>query len=181
MKNLDKYAFTLIELLVVITLIVIITVWWMNLNFNTLNDSQNLNIFANKIITNFEEVRNNALLWKGVGTNLDIPKEWRIDFIRSWNGNIEVYYRTDIWNFYNKIPFSKDMKLISVECMNADESIKTNVISSWSILVENNSLHLWWECNDERYIKILLRISYKNTNEKFLEINRVNGLVQIKK
>lgn len=62
MKNIDSYAFTLIELLLVIALIVIMTLGGMSLNFNTLTDEQNLNIFTNKIKTNFEEIRNNALL-----------------------------------------------------------------------------------------------------------------------
>jgi hypothetical protein len=181
MKHYDNYAFTLVEILVVIILIILITFWSLNFNFSFLEDSQNLNIFSNKIITNFEEIRNNNILWKWIGTSLEVPKKWRIDFIRSGNGLIETYYNTSNWELYNSLAFENNYKMISVECMNIDESFKTNIVQSWSILFNNNEMLLDWECNDTRYKKIRLKLTYKNNFEKIIEINTINGLIETKK
>jgi prepilin-type N-terminal cleavage/methylation domain-containing protein len=62
MRFLEKKAFTLIELLVVIALVSILTLAITNINWNSLNDKQHIDIFSKNIVSSFEEIRNNSLL-----------------------------------------------------------------------------------------------------------------------
>ncbi|MBB1564907.1 hypothetical protein HG430_002600 [Candidatus Gracilibacteria bacterium] len=66
MRKKIKNAFTIIELVVVITLIIIIVFGLNSLNFGKLSDLQKSDIFSNKIIGELENVRNDALVGKGI-------------------------------------------------------------------------------------------------------------------
>jgi prepilin-type N-terminal cleavage/methylation domain-containing protein len=55
-------AFTLIELMITIAIIAIIILSLNNIDFNKMSSNQRLDMFTNSIITNIENIRNNALL-----------------------------------------------------------------------------------------------------------------------
>lgn len=83
MKKIKK-GFTLIELMIVIAMIGIIFVWMRNINFNYMSDRQKAEQFANKIISQIETARNNAMIGRSV-TDPDtwekiIPDFWSIRF-----------------------------------------------------------------------------------------------------
>jgi prepilin-type N-terminal cleavage/methylation domain-containing protein len=176
-----KEWFTLIELLVVIFIIGVITLSATNINFHSLNDKQKLDIFVNKVTAHFEEIRNNSLLWKAVGTNIEIPKEWKIEISRNWSGSIRTYYNTWVWIEHNKVKFEKLYEIKTIQCLSLDGTFTHNITWTWIIQIKWSNLNLSWECSDPRLKKIKTIIQYKNLFEKTFEINTINWLVETKK
>lgn len=176
----NQKAFTLIELLLVLFIISLWIIWASSLNFNSLNDQQKLGIFSNKIVTAFEEIRSNALLWKAVGVNLEIPEKWKIEFSTSWSGNIQTYYNNWTWVSYENINIETNYKVQELVCSSIDESFTGSISATGIIEIEWKDITLTWACDDVRYKKLKTTLSLKNNFEKTLEINTLNGLIESK-
>lgn len=183
MKKRNNYWVTLIELLVVISIIWIIALWAIKINFNTLSDKQEIEIFSNKVISSFETIRNYAIIWKWIGVNLDTPKKWKIEFSNIWSWNIKSSY--DFWTWagwveYEDIIFDKNYEISEMKCINYDET-STWAIILWTGIIEIlwSNLTLTWGCNTPEYKKIETTIRYKNNFEKKIKINTINWLVNV--
>ena len=179
-KNLPD-AFTLIELLVVIAIVAIIALGITKLNFNTISDKQKLKIVATKIISNFETVRWNALMWKGIWTHLDIPESYQINFSTTWSGNIITQYLSWTLQAYTDIiPLSfwaNFNEVSNIECAKLDNSTGSLSGNTGSIIIK------WWNlsltgCTEPSSKKINIEIKRKQYSET-IQINTLNWLVSI--
>lgn len=180
----SKKAFTLIELLVAITIITILALWATSLDFNRLSNKQKLEIFTNSIKTNYESIRNNALEWKWIWTNLDIPKKWKMDFSTSNSWTVVTSYSIDwtSWIWASNIDMQNIYWISSIRCLETDWSIDNSLFDTetWSIEISWINIELWWDCNNDSS-KILQITFWNKINEyKTLEINTLNWLVNTK-
>jgi prepilin-type N-terminal cleavage/methylation domain-containing protein len=176
-KN-NKKWFTLIELLLVMFIIGIWILWASNLNFNSLNEKQKIDIFSNKIIVAFEEIRNNALLWKWIGTSLDIPEKWKIEISSSWTWGISTHYNNGSWITYENIDIETNYQVEDVTCSSIDNSFTWSTSWIWIIEIERDNLTLTWACDNINYKKMRVTLSLNNEFRKTLEINTVNWLIE---
>jgi len=180
MKKINR-AFTLIELMLVIGIISIIAIWSSWINFNRLSDKQKIEIFSNKIITLFEKVRNNSLLWKGIWTNMQVPEKWKIEFSNAWNWQILTSYylswATD-WTIYDNNVFDTLFEIKELECTNINNTNTESILNwTWTIEINWSKLSLNWDCTDISHKKIITTVRYKNNFEEKIEINTINWLI----
>ena len=184
--NKSQGAFTLIEILVAIAIIAIIIAWTNLLSYKNISTKQELDIKVNKIISQIEKIRNEALLWKGIWTNLIVPKKYKIDFSTSWSWKINYYYFDWTYKKYNF--FDKEVKfwnkfeeIKSIKCLKINwTNLKTLTNSeTWTIIIEWNTLSLTGNCDSKS--RILELEIQKVKDSKKIWINTVNWLVQIKK
>jgi prepilin-type N-terminal cleavage/methylation domain-containing protein len=171
-------AFTLAEILVVITIVGILALWISNMNFSRLSQKQRVNIEATKIINLIEEARNNALIWKWVGTNLITPESWSITVENdSSSGGIISRYLSwaishtgSIWN--SPFPFS----ISNLECRTLDDSPDTN---SWPFTI-TFTWSVWWisGCSNNNYKKLSFTYWVWNLTQD-ININTLNGVIEI--
>lgn len=180
LKNINK-AFTLIELLVGIAIIGIIILWATNIDYNRLTTKQKLDIFANSVKSSFETVRNNALTWKWIWTNLDVPKNIKIEYSNesSWSILISTSLDWITWSWSFSIDFEEGYNIWEMRCLelNWDED---SVITwwTWTIMFEWINITLTWACLiDAKVLEI--PISYRSYTKK-LEINTLNWLAEFK-
>ncbi len=183
-KTLNK-AFTLVELMAVIAIVSIIAIWTSRVNFSSLSDRQKLDIFSNIWISNYEHVRNNALLWKGFWTPLIIPEKWKIDFSTQDYGTINTYYYnswswvpyqgySSTWNYFSQ--------LTNFTCKRPNNSIENTFTwstNTGSIIFEGSQITLTWACDPGS--KILEYNAFYRDFNNIIQINTVNGLIEIKK
>jgi len=184
MQKNKKNAFTLIELMVVISIIAILILGSNFLSFNNISNKQKLETKAIRISAHFEEIRNNALLWKGIWKDLFVPKKYKIDFSTSWSWIIKNTYLSwtiyEDYNLFNKevIFWNRFETLSSISCLklNWDENILTKT-ETGTLLIEWSVITLKWDCNiDEKILQ--LEIKRKN-NTKKIQINSLNWLIEI--
>jgi len=178
-----KWGFTLIEILTVIAIISIIAIWISNINYNRLSEKQELNIFSNKIINNYESIRNNALLWKWIWSSLEVPEKWKIDFSNTWDWKIISYYYS--WWLSDRIEY-KDNKfeeyyeINNIKCSKLNWTEIYNLTNeTWTIEIKWSDITLTWACNNDKYKILNLVIGYKGFQES-LEINILNWIVDKK-
>ncbi len=173
-----KKAFTLIELLVWITLITILALWATNLNFNRLNTKQELDIFVNKIKSNYETIRNSSMSWKWVWTDLILPEKWKIEYslANSWT-ILNSSLSWSIWTPYNLTPlFKKWFSISQIRCLQLDLSTSTTT-NTWTIEFIWSNISLTWSCTTPYKI---LELTIKNKYEEdILLINALNWLSEI--
>ncbi len=187
MKKNQSYAFTLIELLVIITIISILAIWTTQVNFNKIWDKQRLDTVVTKIISNFETVRWNALMWKWIGTNLNVPESYQIDFSTTWSGSITTQYLSWTLQVYNDIvpvDFGDKFNRLSVfRCNTLIDTDPSNHISNswdvWTVILKWGSLYLTWACNQPSSKILEFDVQRKEFSET-IQINTLNGLISIK-
>lgn len=176
-------AFTLIELMVVIWLISILLIWATSINFNKTKDIQELDWFKNNIISKFETIRNNTMMWKWIWINLITPKTWRITF-SNWTNIMKTEYlswtnwQIDLNNTVNKdINWFNGVK--NIRCLKIDWNLISglNNIWSWIILIEWDKLTLTWWCNNNLSKKLQMNFYYKWEISTWT-INTVNWLFE---
>jgi len=181
-------AFTLIELIVWITIIWILAFAISNMDFNRLSSSQKLDIFAWKIRSTYENIRNNALAGKWIWTNLVIPKYWKLNISKnnSWTITTEAYDNSDNIIYTWSLFVPKDYEINSIKCWEywEDRSNYWDMTSTWTIeftwinlkLNTNSDLN----CNQNK--DKILEITVKNKLEKkVITINTLNWIVNISK
>ena len=188
LSNWNK-AFSLIELLVAISVIWLLALWTTSIDFNRLNNNQKIEIFTNKIKTNIESVRNKALSWKWIWTDLTVPQKWSIDFSKMWSWTIVTKAIAndstilDINNFTVKSWYN----FSSIKCWKygQNESDYKEMNNTWTIDF------IWWDIkliinpldidcwvNESRIL--LLNVNKISNNIK-IKIDTLSWLIQIKK
>jgi len=158
-----------------------------NINFNRLSSKQKLDNFVWKVKTNLEDIRNNALLWKGVWNNLEIPAKWKIHFStnNSWTILSEAFNESGSIISSTNLFFQKDMEINKIKCWELfkPKSSYRLLNSTWTIEFNwiNIKLDLTWntDCNQNKD-KILELIINNKTDNQVLEINTVNWLIEVK-
>ena len=179
-------AFTLIELIVWITIMWVLAFAISNIDFNRLSNKQKLDIFAWKIKTTYETVRNNALAWKAVGTNLVIPKKWNINFSKnnSWTIIIETYDNTNNILESSKLLIPNNISIESIKCWEywEDKTLYDEMTNTWTIEFSwiNIKLNLNWDWSCDWNKDKILEIDIKDKVEtKKITLNTLNWLVEI--
>ena len=172
-------AFTLIELTVTVAVLAILLLSIKSINFSRLNWIQKLEIFTNKIIANYENIRNDSLIWKWLWSDFDIPKEWKIEYSLNNNWEIITNYKddSDVWNNYWNIKFEKDFKMTKINCKKLDWTSQTPSPSQASIVFNWSNLSLSGSCDDDT--RILELIIENSTNNSTLNINTINWLIEV--
>ena len=185
----NKNAFSLIELVVVIGLITFIALTATSLNFQWLSDKQKLEIFSNRIITQIEAIRNDALVWKNL---YDKTKKIWFEDIEQWEIAINKTTATLEVTAY---PKQKDISEVK-----EPRIVTTNKVSTWEKIEALKCNWAWWEksidsvkivfewtktakviwedCNENSILQFELSYS----KEKWIiEFDPVSWLVEIKK
>ena len=185
----NKNAFSLIELVVVIGLITFIALTATSLNFQWLSDKQKLEIFSNRIITQIEAIRNDALVWKNL---YDTTKKIWFEYIEQWEIEINKTTATLEVTAY---PKQKDISEVK-----EPRIVTTNKVSTWEKIEALKCNWAWWEksidsvkivfewtktakviwedCNENSILQFELSYS----KEKWIiEFDPVSWLVEIKK
>lgn len=179
-KNIIKQAFTLIELLVVIWIIWIIFIAWSQVNLNNITDSNKLLIFNNKIISQFELIRNNTLLWKWININVSVPERWKISYSSSDNWAIKPSYLSwSIWIEYleNNLDIQEFHSIKQINCLNINWWIINSNVSNAEIIIEWNEFIISWACWVNSKI-LEIETQFRNDTE-IIQINSLNGLIEI--
>lgn len=183
MKILKKISwFTLIELLVVIWVAILLFLVGSQLDFNRIWNKEKVEIFNTKVLSHFETIRNNALLWKAVGTSIEVPDKWKIIYSSAWNGSIVTQYTTNNgtnWETYNEpspaIPEKHSLK--NLKCVNLEWIDAHTTENSVEIIFDGNDITLWWICNNVARI-VTFESHFLDVVNK-VEINVLNGNMDI--
>lgn len=179
-KILKEEAFTIVELILVILVIWILSMWVSNINFNKISWKQKFEIFNNKIISNFETIRNNSLLWKWAWSNLLVPEKWKIDIWNWWI--ISYYYNWSTWKKNNTLSLNleKNYELINTRCLdiNNNETEDDNNVSTWSIVFKWIDISFNWWCTNSSSKIFQFTIKTLNDYEKNININIINWLIE---
>ena len=185
----NKNAFSLIELVVVIGLITFIALTATSLNFQWLSDKQKLEIFSNRIITQIEAIRNDALVWKNL---YDTTKKIWFEDIEQWEIAINKTTATLEVTAYPRqkdISEVKEPRIVTTNKASAWEKIEAlkcnwawweKSIDSAKIVFEwtKTAKVIWEDCNENSILQFELSYS----KEKWIiEFDPVSWLVEIKK
>lgn len=178
MKN-DKLWFTLIELLIVIVIFWILALWIFNSSFNTTNDKQKLEIFTNKIISEIESVRTNALVWRWIWAELIIPDRWEIEIKRkesNWEAQVLIinYYINESQNQYSSITAQDWYEIHQIICDKYSNNLGLSEKAIIKLEKSSYSIKCAWY---NKYNKLLIGIKYAG-NEEYIEFNTINWLIE---
>jgi prepilin-type N-terminal cleavage/methylation domain-containing protein len=172
-KNLSKKAFTIIELLVVIVIISIITIWLSNINFKWQQDKEELEKKVNKIISIFEEIQTNSLLWKSE-KNYKIPEKRKITFA-TWANNefiLEKFYLSwTTWNSIEKTTLKKPWFFVTnFYCSELNNPTSTwSFSNSWEIIFQWAKLSLSGSyCSENKFQKLEINFRLRDFNKKII-------------
>lgn len=174
--------FTLIELMVGITVIGILALGWMRLDFNKISDAQYIRIFTGKIISLYETTRNNMLIGRSIDTAGTTPSIWKIE-IPIWSGKtLTTSYST--WGVYiNYTAWThvyKSSEWISKINCYTSAGTNTNTITSgtWIILITKDTISFSGTtiCDTISTKKIILETFY-HSNTGSIEISGLSGIV----
>lgn len=185
----NKNAFSLIELVVVIGLITFIALTATSLNFQWLSDKQKLEIFSNRIITQIEAIRNDALVWKNL---YDTTKKIWFEDIEQWEIAINKTTATLEVTAYPRqkdISEVKEPRIVTTNKASAWEKIEAlkcnwawweKSIDSAKIVFEwtKTAKVIWEDCNENSILQFELSYSKEKWIIKF---DPVSWLVEIKK
>ncbi len=171
--------FTLIELMVVIALISIIVLGATRIDFNRSSNQQKLAIFTNEIASKIETVRNNALIWKGVGNNLETPESW--DLIISDTSSWSLETRYNLWgstidseeysvtsdNFYS---------IWNLRCIQLD-GISETIVWNLTLTIDWDDMSLSG-CSSDNFKILEFTTSYRQWSQS-VSINTLSWLVEV--
>jgi len=192
-KNLTK-GFTLTELLIVVALISIMTIWAMNMNFD-ISDREKLAMFDNEIMTQIEEVRDFALIWKWItdSWNLVIPDRWKVTlspwfWANKWKVTSE-YFLTNAWawTIYKEYDVQDPFVIEKLTCRQLNNTDTYNDLPSvnddvvltfkWQdISVTSTNL----DCQDE-IKEVILGTDIQKLSQWKIIINRLSWVIQREK
>lgn len=165
----NKKAFTLVELLVWITILIIIALSIGNVNFISMSDKQKLESFNNKIISEIESIRNDALIWKWMWNNILAPLSWKIDFSKNgWWSIQSSYYDWTNWILKENISIPANTNIEEIKCTNYNDSISVDLswTQVWTIIFEKWTYRLSWNC-PPNYTNLKIKIHNKLYYEDF--------------
>ena len=184
----NKKAFTLIELIIAISLISFVALWATRLNFNNINDKQQIENYTNKIKNNIENIRNKALAWKWIWADLNIPKKWILEFSKNWSWTIITKALDENWNTLINDTFNVKTwySFSSIKCWKYWESENnySELEYTWAIdfiwwdiklIIDPAEIDCW--VNDSKIL--LINVVWLN-NSKRIKIDTLSWLVEIK-
>lgn len=187
-KNTRKNAFTLVEIMVVVAVITLIIIWGSQLDFSRLSQKQKWDIESVKIISIFEEARNNALLWKSTlsWSTLINPKWWeiRVDEATS-SGTISWNYSLN-WIFTDSIILSnfwwvakKPFYIKNLRCTRIDGTgIQNPAWASIRFLPSSKMELRCWSATLNAQDKILELELSSGTFTNTIRINTLSGTIE---
>ena len=167
-----QFGFTLIEIMVAITIIWIIGAGVANTNWSRLSDRQKVSIFKNRMVSQIETIRNNALFGRSITINSIVPRYWRIDF---WTNTSNVFYSTWWLDPSDFLPY--DVAEMNLSRFESISSVDCGWEPRWSILIEWINMSLTGSVQCAAATTILMDLEYKQFSES-IEINSVSGLVK---
>lgn len=165
MKKSIKKAFTIIELMLVITIIWIIFVMFSSIDFYNLSDKQRWEILANKITSEIETIRNNALIWRIIDD--EIIKSWKAEISSSW-ASVKTYYQNDSGNWIENSKIILDNKSEKISEINCWATVWT-----WVIIFTGMESSLSWSCTGYN-MGVTVK---KSEHEIKLNYNSINNLI----
>ena len=181
--NKIKKAFTLIELLVGMSILTIIILWTTSIDYNRINNKQQLEFFTYSIKTNFETIRNSTLAWKWIWVNLDIPEKWKIEYSKTNSWMIQSSsYNGSTWEIQENLFFKPGFSISKIYCLdiNWDNSWE---IFTWTWIIEfewiNIKLNTDSICDSDtsKILELVMKYKYDTKN---IQINTLNWLIEIK-
>jgi len=161
-----------------IAIIALMALWVSSIDFQRLSQNQKTQIELVKVVNIIEETRNNAMIWRGVGTDLDTPDSWSVILDTSSSWRVEsiwnLWFSTwslSLWEAENPIRIS------NMRCQSIDGSIDDSATNTVvSIVYNGSSAQLIW-CNDDSFKKIVFDFWFwENTKE--ISINAVTGIIE---
>jgi hypothetical protein len=144
-----------------------------------MSSNQRLDMFTNSIITNIENIRNNALLWRWVKKELQHPDKWVINYS---SDEINTQYSIS-WNLqdYSSIAFPNNFKIKKMECLDFNNSIDNTLLSTDIATIEFDWIKIiitWW-C-DSTITKKLKFFTTNSIKERVITFNSINWLIEVK-
>ena len=176
-KNDITEAFTLGEIMVWIAIIWILAFGISSIDFNRLSKNQQSEIEVVKIINLIEEAKNNALIWRWVGINLDTPDNWSVDFDTTSWWDIESSWNlwATTWSWSNWTT-KKEFEITNLRCQTIDGLTDDSNISAATIVY---TWSIGWiiGCSDNTFKKLVFDFwSAWDTTE--ISINAVTGVIE---
>lgn len=153
--------------------------WISQINFNTISDKQRAESYMNKIKSSIETVKNNALIWKWIWSDLIVPSQWKID-LKSWSWNLISSYLSWAWidySNYSYIPENSLYKIKNIKCVKLNGT-EENLSDTWSIIISWANLSLSW-CADTDFKVLRITTNYKQFENTF-ELNTVSWVIEDK-
>lgn len=172
--------FTLVELVVIIAIIWILVWAWSQVNFNKIGDANKQIIFNNLIISQFETIRNNTLLWKWIDTNIWVADSWKLAYstTNSWE-IIPSYSSGWVWTVYSwsilKAPDT--YSITDINCLNISWTIIDAWVTTAEVHIQWNDFTLSWACSGTTRILELSTMLKGKSNQ--IQINTLNWLIEV--
>jgi prepilin-type N-terminal cleavage/methylation domain-containing protein len=178
----NKSAFSLVELVIVVTIIAIIWLWVSRFDFSRLTQQQQSKIEMIRIKALFEEVRNNALLWKAVTSLNIIPSSWKVDVSLFGSGRVLSHYLSgSTWiNTGKSWSASRPFRISSILCKNLSQTLSGSLTGTGTLLITWSLMSIsgsW--CTDPNF-KILEIVQSDGRFSETLYINTVTGTIEIR-
>lgn len=176
---------TLTELLVAIAVIGIVGVWASMLNFRSLNDKQYLEIFSNKVISEIETLRTNALVGRGVADNsgnLITPEARRFVISETWVTTSYMLESSD-WEPFSTLSMQDWSRTFTLKGLGCENSKSENLPLSWKdweIIFRWDKYSFTWACisgTEFYYNKLNITLSYGDLTEE-LSFDTISWLVE---
>ena len=176
--------------MVVIALISIIILGATRVDFNRSSNQQKLAIFTNEVTSKIETVRNNALIWKGIGTDVETPDQWRIIIWNTSPGSIETsYYTWGSWTISDEYSVNPDSfyEITDLNCISLDNSITEPAAGNRALYIDGNELALSEfnviptppsTCSNDGFKILEFTTSYRNLT-KTVKINTLSWLIEV--
>lgn len=170
-------AFTLTEIIVSITIISIMALWISKLDFSRLSQKQQIDIEVIKIVSIFEEIRNNSFLWRWVGWAM--PSSWEINFSQAANWSINTTYNGSTsypqWDWASPALFS----ILNITCWNLDWSSNGILTAGWILTFNNGTIDISGiGCNNTSYRKLIIEYGLW-TLKRTITINTLSGIIEV--
>ncbi|MFA5916742.1 MAG: type II secretion system protein [Candidatus Gracilibacteria bacterium] len=187
--NYKKRAFTLIELLVGITIIGIISLGVAKLYGSNIPDKQKLDLFTNKIIGIIDSVKNYALVGKGIGTNLETPKYFKIELSTgglsagTFTGSyLKTYYNTgSTYESYDEMSinsFNEFYNIHSIKCKKIDDLTDSLDATNGKVdIIFEGSNTTLSGCTNNYYKIVDIELYYKSFR-KVIRLNALSGVIE---
>ena len=176
--------------MVVIALISIIILGATRVDFNRSSNQQKLAIFTNEIVSKIETVRNNALIWKGIGIDVETPDQWRIIIWNTSPGSIETsYYTWGSWTNSDEYSVNPDSfyEITDLNCISLDNNITEAAAGNRALYIDGNELALSEfnttptppsTCSNNGFKILEFTTSYRNLT-KTVRINTLSWLIEV--
>lgn len=172
--------FTLIELLITIAIITILF-WAANqLDFNRIGNNERIQIFNTKILSHYETIRNNALLWKWIDTTIEVPDKWKIEYSITGSWVINSQYSTGSWIDFNEYTpnIPEKYSIENIACFDLDGNVADNNWPQAEIIFDWNDISLNGTCLTSA--RILQFETHFLGHVQTFRINVLNGTMDIK-